>query len=252
MKPLCVLLHGYPNGPAVWKDQLPLLEKNFNILNLALPGSVDGIANREDLRLSHLIEDLKEKILAEGNSEVILVGHDIGSFVLSEVAQSLGGSVKAQVFLSGMDFRLFSKRLKSSKQMFKSWYVLLFQVPFLPELTIPHFKKTMSKLIYKGSVDLSSESPNGLAPVQIYRELKAGIKKGNERRKKSRIPTLFLFGENDRFILPPEKQEIETFYQNASMELVPGGHWFMRENSDLVNTKLMDFFTGQKLAGEHV
>ncbi len=241
MKTLCVLLHGYPNNTEVWKDQLPVLQEKYDVLNLALPGSETGKVSRSDLKLKNLIHDIATKINTNSHDRVILIGHDIGSFVLAEVALHLGEKVKAQVFLAGMDLRLFRTRLQSSLQSLKSWYVLLFQVPFLPEKLVPLFKKSLSRQVYKDSPDLTEEAPFGFSPVAIYRELKAGFLITNSKKEKSLIPTLFLFGEDDRFILPPAKNEINRLYEAAQLDILPGGHWFMRENPEIVNKKISAF-----------
>jgi pimeloyl-ACP methyl ester carboxylesterase len=239
VKTLCVLLHGYPNNSSVWKDQLPALEGDFDILNLSLPGSETGKVNREELRLSHLVSEIVRKIEADSHESVILMGHDIGSFVLSEVSKKLKKEVKAQIYLAGMDFGLFRMRLRTSLQFLKSWYVLLFQLPILPEKIVPFIKNPLSKKVYKDSPDLSDEAPFGFSPVAIYRELTAGMKLA--KKYKSKIPTLFLFGDQDRFILPPEKKDIKQFYDRAEVAILPGGHWFMRENPEIVNSKISEF-----------
>jgi pimeloyl-ACP methyl ester carboxylesterase len=239
VKTLFVLLHGYPNNTEVWKDQLPAIQDKYDVMNLALPGSESGKVSREELRLDNLVRDIATKIEDNSHERVILMGHDIGAFVLSDVAKLLGDKVKAQIFLAGMDFGLFKKRLKSSLQFLKSWYVLFFQVPILPEKILPLMRGPLSRQVYKNSPDLFPEAPFGFSPVAIYRELKRGLSK--KAQKKSPIPTLFLFGENDRYILPPEKKDIQHFYEKAELDIVPGGHWFMRENPELVNQKISAF-----------
>ena len=244
MKPLCVLLHGYPNNTLVWKDQLPFLREKFEILNIALPGSETGHVESNQLKLNRIVTTIVQEIESHGQRDIILVGHDIGAFILSEVSKRFGPMIRAQIFLAGMDFPLFKERLRTSPQFLKSWYVLLFQVPVLPEKLIAAFKKKLSREIYKDSPDLSAEAPEGLTPVAIYRELKNGFRASDEQEK-SKTPTLFLFGEDDRFILPPKKEQIALYYEDASIKVIPGGHWFMRENADVVNSTINDFLRAE-------
>ncbi len=246
MRPLCVLLHGYPNNTLIWKEQLPVFKERFDILNLALPGSETGHVERDQLKLNRLVTTIVQEIESHGQRDIILVGHDIGAFVLSEVSKRFGPIVKAQIFLAGMDFPLFRERLRTSPQFLKSWYVLLFQIPKLPEKLVPAFKKKLSREIYKDSPDLSSEAPEGFTPVAIYRELKNGFRSIDEQEK-FKTPTLFLFGEDDRFILPPKKDQIAHYYESASVKVVPGGHWFMREHADTVNTTINEFLSRELL-----
>lgn len=240
MRQLCVLLHGYPNNSRIWKEQLPLLEKHFQILNLSLPGSETGIVSQEDLKVEHIIRSVSDKIRATGNDHVILIGHDIGSFVLSEVAQELDGKVKKQIWLGGMDFGLFARRLRTSDQKFRSWYVMLFQTPVLPEILIPKLKRLLAKKLYPDMPELLEEAPCGFAPIGIYRELTRGIFRAKGRDKSS-VPTLFLFGEDDSYISPPSQSEIQQHYKNASVKVLKGGHWFMREHPQEVNQLLEEF-----------
>jgi epoxide hydrolase 4 len=242
VKPLCVLLHGYPNNTMVWKEQLPVLKEKFQILNIALPGSETGRVEKDQLKLGRLITSIVQEIESHDAKEIILIGHDIGAFILSEVSKRFGPMIKAQIFLAGMDFGLFKERLRTSPQFLKSWYVLLFQMPVLPEKLVPAFRKELSREIYKDSPDLSHEAPEGFTPVAIYRELKNGFQL-SDLREKSKTPTLFLFGEGDRFILPPQKIQIAEFYENATIKVIPGGHWFMRENVEVVNETINNFLS---------
>ena len=246
MKPLCVLLHGYPNNTLVWKDQLPMLKEKYQILNLALPGSETGHVERDQLKLNRLITTIVQEIDSHNAQEIILIGHDIGAFILSEVSRRFGPMVKAQIFLAGMDFPLFRERLRTSPQFLKSWYVLLFQMPLLPEKLVPTFRKRLSREIYKDSPDLSDEAPQGFTPVAIYRELKNGFRLSDEQ-KRSETPTLFLFGENDRFILTPKEDQIAEYYKEATVKVIPGGHWFMRENASSVNETINNFLKAEQL-----
>ncbi|MFL5786305.1 MAG: alpha/beta fold hydrolase [Bacteriovoracaceae bacterium] len=241
MRPLCVLLHGYPNNSTIWKEQLPLLEKRFDILNLSLPGSEDGKVNQEELKLERLVALYKEKILSAGNEKIILVGHDIGAFVLSEVSRALGEKVIARVYMGGMDFRLFSHRLKTSDQKFRSWYVALFQTPILPELIIPRMKKLLSLKLYRDTPELLAEAPHGFTPVGIYRELIAGIKRSRDEKGQISGRTLFLFGDRDPYIGAPLSEDIGKYYESAELKVLSGGHWFMRETPHKTNILLEDF-----------
>lgn len=239
MRPLCALLHGYPNNHLVWSDQLGALGEFADVLNLSLPGSESGEVTPDELSLSRLIRQTAQTIAASPHEKVILMGHDIGAFILAEVASLLGDRVLAQIFLAGMDFSLFRKRLLTSDQALRSWYVFLLQLPQFPEKLVPVFRRSLLKGIYRGSPDLSSEAPHGLSPVAIYRELGAGLRLPPKTR--SAVPTLFLFGEDDLYIGAPKKTQIDEFYADARMDVFPGGHWFFRENSAPVNQRISSF-----------
>jgi pimeloyl-ACP methyl ester carboxylesterase len=243
MRPLCVLLHGYPNNSKIWKEQLPLLEKRFDVLNLSLPGSEDGKVTQAELNLERLINQYKEKILATGNDKIVLIGHDIGAFVLSEVSRELGERVIARVYMGGMDFRLFSHRLKTSDQKLRSWYVALFQTPILPELIVPRMKKLLSRKLYQKTPELLAEAPNGFSPVGIYRELIAGIKRGRKEKGQVSGRTLFLFGDQDPYIGAPLSEDIGKYYESAELKILSGGHWFLRETPHKTNILLEDFLS---------
>lgn len=241
MRRLCVLLHGYPNNSLIWKDQIPFFREHFEILNLSLPGSETGVVKQEELKLDRLTKDLAGKILEKGCEEIILMGHDIGAFVLPEVAAHLGDKVRAMVLLGGMDFRLFSKRLRTSDQKFRSWYVLFFQAPVIPKLLVQKFRNLLSQKLYRSLPELKDEAPHGFTPIGIYRELPNGIRLAEKNTLTPKLPVLMLFGKDDPYIGAPSQEEVNEFYERAQVKVLPGGHWFLRENPDLVNAEIKKF-----------
>lgn len=243
-KPLCVFLHGYPNNPLLWNEQIAFMKDQFTILNLALPGSMNGEVSQNDLKLEKIIDGIVAEILAQGNDQIILIGHDIGSFILSEVSKRLSSKVKAQVFMAGMDFKLFRKRLLSSTQFFKSWYVFLLQIPGLSEAFVSKFQSELSNNVYDMShiaanSTLRSEAPFGFTPIGLYRELRKGMFLSS--KTKSEVPTLLLFGNDDKFIKAPKQQDTHHFYSQAEVKVIDGGHWFLREKPEIVNQTIQSF-----------
>ncbi|WPU64210.1 alpha/beta fold hydrolase [Peredibacter starrii] len=243
-KPLCVFLHGYPNNPLLWKEQIEKMQDQFTILNLALPGSTNGLVSQSELKLEKIVRNIVAEITAQNKDEIILIGHDVGSFILSEVSKHLSNKVKAQVFMAGMDFKLFRKRLLSSTQFFKSWYVFLLQIPGLSEAFVAKFRPLLSKNVYDMShiaenASLRTEAPFGFTPIGLYRELRTGMFLSTP--KKSQVPTLLLFGKDDKFIKAPNSQDIRPFYSEAEVKVLDGGHWFLRENPELVNQTIQNF-----------
>lgn len=146
-----VLVHGYPDNHHVWDKVVELLAKDFFLVRYDVRGA--GLSSKptrtRDYRLSLLAEDLEAVVnqLLPGRS-FHLLGHDWGSI---QCWESVGtGPLQKRILsftsISGPCLDHVGVWLKSqasdlagggsrgvAKQLLKSWYVFLFQVPAIPE-----------------------------------------------------------------------------------------------------------------------
>ena len=84
--PAVVLLHGWPESWATWRELIPLAEPDHRVVAIDLPGiggsGVGGITGSK-AGIASLIHGL---IAALGLADVTLIGHDIGGMVVTVVA----------------------------------------------------------------------------------------------------------------------------------------------------------------------
>ncbi len=150
--PPVVLVHGYPDSAAVWERIRALLESRFRVIayDVRGAGASDAPRDRASYRLERLAADLQAVARATcGARPFHLVGHDWGSIQCWEAAtdEALRGSIASFTSISGPCLDHASLGLRGDRaqhdarafgagvrQMLKSWYIVFFHLPILPEL----------------------------------------------------------------------------------------------------------------------
>jgi len=131
-----VLLHGFPEKSSCWRAVAPLLhERGYRTVAMDQRGYSPGARppRRRDYRISTLADDVVALIDRVGGP-VHLVGHDLGALNSWAVAIQRPDLVRTLTAVSVPHPAAFLRSLVTSPQLLKSWYMLFFQLPMLPEL----------------------------------------------------------------------------------------------------------------------
>lgn len=130
-----VLLHGFPQRATSWESvSTHLHAQGLRTYALDQRGYSPGARpqSRFAYGITELVADVKA-LIDEIGTPVHLVGHDWGSAVAWAVAATHPGSLQSLTAVSVAHPGAFMKSMTSSTQPLKSSYILLFQLPFLPE-----------------------------------------------------------------------------------------------------------------------
>jgi pimeloyl-ACP methyl ester carboxylesterase len=137
--PLVVLLHGFPEFWYAWRHQLPALANaGYRVVAPDLPGynTSDKPARMRDYRPKVLTQDVADLIAALGASSAAVAGHDWGGGLAWLLAMHHPERIQRLVVLNAPYSIRFLKGLRSPRQLRRSWYILAFQLPWLPERLI--------------------------------------------------------------------------------------------------------------------
>lgn len=133
--PPVLLLHGFPDFWYSWREQIPALaEAGYRVLAPDMRGynrseKPHGV---EAYRLETLAADVAAFLEASEADPAAVVGHDWGGVVAWEVARTHPEAVDRLAVLNAPHPREYVHALLG-EQALRSWYALLFQVPWLPE-----------------------------------------------------------------------------------------------------------------------
>jgi pimeloyl-ACP methyl ester carboxylesterase len=133
-----VLLHGFPQRASSWDAVSQHLHAaGMRTYALDQRGYSPGARPRSRFgyQVPALVDDVKALIDRIG-TPVHLVGHDWGSVVAWSVAGEHPDLIRSLTAVSVAHPAAFLKSMTSSTQALKSYYVLLFQLPVLPELLL--------------------------------------------------------------------------------------------------------------------
>jgi pimeloyl-ACP methyl ester carboxylesterase len=134
--PLVVLLHGFPEFWYAWRHQLPALASaGYRVVAPDLPGynTSDKPPRVRDYRPQVLAREVADLIVALGAGSATVAGHDWGGALAWLLAMHHPERVQRLVILNAPHPVRFLKGLRSPRQLRRSWYILTFQLPWLPE-----------------------------------------------------------------------------------------------------------------------
>lgn len=262
--PPVLFLHGFPEFWFSWQHQIPALAAaGFRAIAPDLrgynqTGKPPGV---DAYDLEKLTGDVAGLVRHLGYERAVIVGHDWGGGVAWHTAVTRPDVVERLVILNAPHPALFFRELRTWPQLRKSWYMFFFQLPLLPELWIgrddfavleammrsdPRRPGTFSDediRLYRAAL----ARPGALtAAINYYRAaFRRNPFKATRRMRPLAMPTLVIWGEEDRYLGLPLLDGLERWVQQLRVERLPGvSHWVQNEAPERVNELLLDFLKG--------
>ncbi|WP_072688210.1 alpha/beta fold hydrolase [Rhodococcus marinonascens] len=259
-----VLLHGFPQDSRSWNTLAPLLHRRgFRTLAPDQRGYSPGARPRSRwaYRISELQQDIVALIDQAGLGPVHLVGHDWGAVVAWDVAAARPDRVRTLTALSVPHPAAFMRALLTSSQIVKSWYIIAFQFPWIPERLMAANGVVYRKL--RASGHSAAASRRDLEPMRDrarargalnwYRALPFAAFRSVSNKSvsdksvsdksvsgKARVPTLFVWSDGD-FAIGPVGPELTSRFVDApyTYEVLRGvSHWIPDEAADRLDELL--------------
>jgi pimeloyl-ACP methyl ester carboxylesterase len=267
---LVLLLHGFPECWYSWRHQLTALGgERFHVVAPDLRGYnlSDKPARVEDYRMEKLVGDVLGLLDHFGARDASVVGHDWGAAIAWAVAARRPERVWKVAALQVPPLPVWFANM-SVKQALSSWYMLFFQLPFLPEWQMSAndfaalarmFKKTSRPgtftdtdiAVYKNALRQKSERTNTTALTAAINYYRANVFANLSRtpgasktgRARIRVPTLFIYGERDFAIVPETVRDVGKHVDAPYRELrlANSNHWVQQESHAEVNAALRSF-----------
>lgn len=253
-----IFLHGFPELAISWRAQLANVPDGFRFVapDLRGYGGTDAPKRVGEYHISKLVADVGALGRAVGAGVFDLVGHDWGGAIAWEVARRAPEQLRTLSILNCPPGDVLAKTLRhNGKQLRMSWYMLFFQLPFLPEWLFRRDPATMMKRSLQGiamrpevftdevlAPYIEQVRERGLPGLNYYRAAASAL---FDRAKpaKIQIPTRVVWGMGDG-ALGPWFAEREVYREVAAeLDVVPipsSGHWVQQEAPDEVNRALFE------------
>lgn len=264
---LALCLHGFPEHAYSWRHQMPLLARlGYRVWapNLRGYGNTDSPQEISAYKTRTLVEDVAALIQAAGARETLLLAHDWGGVLAWSLAMYQPQLIDRLVILNLPHPACFTRELRRPPQLFKSWYIYFFQLPWLPELILGRNRARAASGIIRGTsrnparfpdealevYRANAARPGGLtAMINWYRAL---FRSGGLRRSMPKevpvihVPTLFLWGDADTALSIRTTRGTEKYVSNLTFRVFPGiSHWIQQEAPEAVNAMLEAWLSGQ-------
>jgi pimeloyl-ACP methyl ester carboxylesterase len=267
--PLVVLLHGFPEFWYSWRRQIrDLAAAGWRVLAPDQRGYnlSDRPADRAAYRMDRLVDDVVGLVRWAGvDRAAAVVGHDWGGAVAWQVARRRPAMLERLAVLNAPHpsaYRaVFRSPLRSPGQLLRSWYVLFFQLPRLPEAALRAFDFAALEAIlrsqpvrpgvfsdddiaaYKAALD----RPGALkATIDWYRANLFGApgeKPGaSNAGGRVEVPTLVIWGERDRYLGAGLLDGLGDRVEDLRIERLPeASHWVQADAPEEVSRLLLEF-----------
>ncbi|MDX2379991.1 MAG: alpha/beta fold hydrolase [Acidimicrobiia bacterium] len=262
---LALLLHGFPELAFSWRYQIPALaEAGYEVWAPNTRGyggssKPDGVAAYS---IERLLDDIAALIDASGREQVTLIGHDWGAAQAWMFAIRRVRPLARLVILNVPHPTCMRRELRTFRQLRRSWYILFFQIPWLPEKVLGARR---ARMIGRSFEDMAVDStrfppvvtdvyreaalrPGALrSMINYYRAALRGARRDTaEDLPEISTPTLMLWGLEDSALSKETTDGTDEFVDNLTLRFLPGvSHWVQQEAPEVVNTMLLAWLDGE-------
>ena len=267
---LALCLHGFPEVAESWRLQmLELAAMGYRVWapNQRGYGQTSRPEGMEAYALENLVADVAGLIDASDAERVVLLAHDWGgivawTFAMRQPLLKKARSLERLVIINVPHPAAYLRNLRLG-QMLRSWFVLLFQLPRLPEWWLGRDgARAVSGSIVGTSTARARLRPELLAAVQanaaqpgalraMIHWYRAFVRGGGLSRQRAlgwpkiTVPTLLLWGDQDRFLAKYTTDGTDAFVEDLTLEVLPGvSHWVQQDAPEACNAALRRFLGG--------
>jgi pimeloyl-ACP methyl ester carboxylesterase len=246
--PVIVAVHGFPDNHAVWDGVAAELAGDFRFVayDVRGAGESDKPTGRAAYRVAQLGDVLAAVIDAVSpDAPVHVLGHDWGSMQLwAPLAEPrFAGRVLTFTSISGPSldhcgvwFRGRGHRLASLRQLAASVYMVLFQLPRLPELVLRH--APVERVVGREFRRSTADKTNG---INLYR---ANLIRSILRPSPPRLdlPVHLIAPVDDPYSrLRTATEAPAPYVADLTIEQVPGGHWVLASDPSMIADRVRGF-----------
>ncbi len=260
---LMLMLHGFPEFWYSWRHQITEFVQNYHVVAVDLRGYNDSDKPQEleAYQISELVEDIKGVVKGLNYQDCILVAHDWGGLIAWNFAYTYPEMVEKLIVLNIPHPAKFIAGIKTPQQLLKSWYILWFQIPWIPEFLFQlNNYQAIANIFINMAVDKTAFTE---ADLNAYRD--AAAKPGaltamlnyyrcnfpslltlfNGEQQKWHyldVPTLTIWGENDTALGKELTYGTEAYVRDWQIKYIPNcSHWVQQEQPTLVNSYIREF-----------
>ena len=251
---VALLLHGFPECRISWRHQLPALAAlGWRAVAPDLRGYGDSSRprRREAYAIDHLVEDAAAIFDALGAKRRLLIGHDWGAAIAWAFAIRRVRPLEGLIVMNVPHPTVFRRVLRKSwRQKLRSWYILFFQLPWLPEQALTAGGARAVERAFTGMAQNPDAFPpdvlaryraNALAPgaatamIDYYR---ANVRSLGAARQVDpvHVPTLMVWGEKDTALGLELTEGYDGLVDDLTLVRLPNAsHWVQQDAPEAVN-----------------
>lgn len=255
---LVLCLHGFPESAISWRHQIdPLAQAGYRVWapDLRGYGGTTRPTGIDAYRIESLMDDVTGLLDAAQAERAILVGHDWGGIIAWYYAMRHATRAEALVIVNAPHPACFEREVRHWRQLHRSWYMGLFQAPWLPEAALSAGHGYVIGEIFRR---MAEQMPDDL--IQLYRRqacepgaltamlnyYRAALRGGGALRQRRLgyptvpVPTLVIWGVQDQALVSENLDGVNEFVDDLTMVRVANaGHFVHEDKPELVTRKML-------------
>lgn len=266
-----LLLHGFPQDRHAY-DKVAAQLNAAGLRTIAFdqrgysPGArPKGIA---PYGMRELVGDVLAAADAAGAQRFHVIGHDWGGAVAWALAERCSDRVISATVLATPHPEALMRSFKTVEQAKKSWYMLMFQLPLVPERFMPSRLRQTYRGLDESDIQryLARFTPDTLTgPINWYRAMpvtqvkalrasrkavRSGGRPTGHRSSKVTVPTTYIWGSHD-FALGRGAAELTREFVSGDYEFIEikAGHWLPELHADEVSEAALRRIRSASTAG---
>jgi pimeloyl-ACP methyl ester carboxylesterase len=209
-------------------------------------------------QIETLLEDVTALLNASQAERAIVVGHDWGGIIAWYYAMRHSNRVEALGIVNAPHPACFEREVRHGRQLWRSWYMGFFQMPWLPEAVLTAGHGYVIGTIFKRMAIDRRHMPDDL--VQLYRQqacepgaltamlnyYRAALRGGGAVRQRKlgypRIasPTLVIWGLQDHALVAQSLDGLKDLVDDLTVvKVADAGHFVHEDKTDYVTQELL-------------
>lgn len=254
-----VLLHGFPEFWMAWANQIDaLVAAGYRVLIPDQRGynASEKPREPESYAIDTLVEDIRGLIEA-ARQPVYLLAHDWGGVVAWRLANRYPELIERQIILNTPHFEVMRRHLRTNaRQIFRSWYIYFFQLPWLPEFFLGRknfraFEEALCSRSRPGSFTAQEiecyreawKQEGALTAMLNWYRAAWRVKPIPPETCRIKVPTLLVWGIEDHALGSEMAQPSIELCDDGEVVLLEGaGHWIAHEEPQKINELARRFF----------
>jgi len=257
-----VLLHGFPQTSTSWLKVEPMLHAS-GIRTLAFDQRGYSPAARPRARRAYTVAELTDDVVAlldaVGHRTAHIVGHDWGGSVAWAMAGLHPARCRSVTVLSTPHPGAMLKAWRSTTQGLRSWYMVAFQIPVLPEIVLrgPIGEQLLTRSglpprAARRDADRLRQPDAATGALNWYRGLPFNRSGAGSP---ANVPATYVWGSKDVFLGRRAAEATadwitDRFRPDYRFVELDAGHWLPETHPDQVAQAIVERVRSERRTGE--